>query len=370
MNEFLREIESQPQALLDTFNFIKENQAEFLRLKDIMKSENISRVIFTGMGSSYYSSYIPYYLLNKNGINADMREAGEFLMYSFPDTEEGYFNKTIIVLISQSGESGEVVQILEKLGTLKKPPFTIGITNTPKSTLATHSNMVLLTKAGEEKSVTTKSYVCTLLLLYIFAKFITVGELCEEDTIEIEQIIKEVERYSKESTFKRLFLNAIWDFFYRLSIEEVDYFKLISRGPSLATAYQGALNFKEIVKKHSEASPCSTFNHGEIESLDINSHLVIISSENNNFKQNVYLITKMFKEMEYGNIIHITNKKAKGEPFGEDSRVLQINHEIHNPFLSPIIEIVILQVIYYKMAERRGLIPGEFRFTQKITRDI
>ena len=366
MNEFLQEIQSQPQALLDTLNYIKENQTEFQRLLDVMKTDKISRVIFTGMGSSYFSSYVPYYLLNQKGFLAEMREAGEFLMYSFPNIEDTYFDKTMIILISQSGESGEVVEILKKIKNLENPPFTIGITNSPKSTLALDSNMSFLTKAGVEKSVTSKSYVCTLLLLYILAEIIIEGIFNEEAFKEIEQTIEEVKVFLSNSEKINVFYNNLLSFYGT----DINCLELLSRGPSLSTAFQGALNFKEIVKNNSEASPCSTFNHGGIECLDINSKIIIISSEENNFKLNIHFITKMIEEMDFGKILHITNIDSENKILTNSSKVFTFKHDISNPFLSPIIEIIILQLFFYKMAEKLGIVPGKFRFTQKITREI
>ena len=75
MNDyFLKEIKSQPQALRDTFNYILgEGKPQFLKLRDFIKNGGITKLIFTGMGSSFISSYLPYYILNHYGIAVEMR---------------------------------------------------------------------------------------------------------------------------------------------------------------------------------------------------------------------------------------------------------------------------------------------------------
>ena len=372
MNEFLQEILFQPQALLATFLNIRDHyQSEFERLKDLFKERNISRIIFSGMGSSYFSSYVPYYLLNQNGLITEMREAGEFLLNSFPQKENNYFKETAVILISQSGESGEIVQLLKKIKSLKIPPFTIGITNSPESTLALETNQTFVTKAGVEKSVTSKTYTSTLLLLYILAKNI-LGEFFSHSNnfSEVEVLIEAVKNilnnFEKSDNFIDKMLKSFGEVKNCLII--------LARGPSLSTAYQAALNFKEIVKISSEASPCSTFNHGGIESLNKNSKLIVISSNENNFYFNLNFIKKMLNNWDCGKILHITNRELYGTSdyslLSENPKFISFKHEIKNPFLSPIIEIVILQLFFYKIAEKRKIIPGKFNYTQKITREI
>ncbi|MHA1458811.1 MAG: hypothetical protein ACTSQR_04010, partial [Promethearchaeota archaeon] len=79
-NNFLKEIKSQPQALENTLQYIVgKGSPQFLKLKKIKKKGGITKLIFTGMGSNYISSYLPYYILNQYGIAVEMREAGEFL---------------------------------------------------------------------------------------------------------------------------------------------------------------------------------------------------------------------------------------------------------------------------------------------------
>lgn len=371
MNEFLKEILSQPQALMDTFKYSCQNKAHFQRFNDLFKEREISKILFTGMGSSYYCSFVPYYLLNQRGINAETREAGEFLFYSLPKNEINWFTKSIVILISQSGESGETVQLLNKINALKNPPITIGITNSPKSTLALNTNLTFLIKAGEEKSVTSKSYTCSLLLLYILAiNLVNNFFSSNKDLKEVENTIKEVDNFLKDSEKIEIFYNNLLSFYGK----DVDFLEILARGPSLATANQAALNAKEIVKINSEASSCSTFHHGGIESLNKNSKLVIISSEEYNFNLNLHFMKNILTNWECGKILHITNcepyQPSDYTILRENAKFISFKHNVINPFLSPIMEIVMLQLFFYKMAEKRAITPGKFNFTQKITRDI
>ncbi len=370
MNKFLDEILSQPKALSDTLNCVKQYYlVYFQNLKDLFSEGIINRFIFTGMGSSYFGSYVPYYLLNQKGIDAEMRESGEFLLYSFPEGQKEFSKGTAIVLISQSGESGEVIQLLEKIKSMEHPPYTIGITNFSNSTLGKNVDIAFQIQAGEETSVTSKSYVCTILILYIFAKNLTMDFFSNNNSlIELEEMIKVVKIFLEDVEKFNIFYNNLLSFYG----SQIDCLELISRGPSLATSYQAALNYKEIVKNYSEATPCSTFRHGGIECLNIKSKLIFISSDQKNFNLNQDLIKKMLNEWDCGKILHITNQEYESNDklLNESPKIISFKHNISNPFLAPIMEIIILQLFFYKLAEKKNIIPGKFRFSQKITRDI
>jgi len=117
MNRFLEEIEQQPGTLKDTFQYYSDGDG-----KECLKR------IFTGMGSSCVISYVAACLLNSHKINSFAINANELLHYQF----QLLTKKTLLVCISQSGESYEIVKITEQL-----PPniTAIAISNEPESTL-------------------------------------------------------------------------------------------------------------------------------------------------------------------------------------------------------------------------------------------
>ena len=102
------------------------------------------------------------------------------------------------------------------------------------------------------------------------------------------------------------------------------------------------------------------------------SKIILISSDETNFLLNVSFIKKALTEWQVGKILHISNIDIDidDEILNNTPKVISFIHEIENPFLAPIIEIIILQLFFYKLAEKNNIIPGEFRFTQKITRDV
>ncbi|MHA1672563.1 MAG: hypothetical protein ACTSYI_02960, partial [Promethearchaeota archaeon] len=130
----------------------------------------------------------------------------------------------------------------------------------------------------------------------------------------------------------------------------------------------------EIVKIHSEASTISTFRHGGIECLTENSKLIIISSSDRDHVLDNRFIGNLINKWSFGAIFYITNQKLAliDEKIRTNPRINIFSHDIDNgnQFLAPIVEIIILQLMIFNTALERGLTPGQFRFTQKITRGL
>jgi len=372
MNEFLEEIKSQPKALRDTLEYIiNEGKNQFLILKDFIKKGGITKFIFTGMGSSFISGYLPYYILNQYGIAVEMREAGEFLFNTFPKIKKNCFKDSGIIIISQSGESGEIRELLREINAIpiEFKPLTVGITNNPDSYLAYMTELQIFMNFDEEISVTSKSYICTLLILYVMAKTI-IGEFftSEQEYQKVEELIIELE----ELLNNQRNINLIWNDLLNKFGTSIDFIEILARGSSLTTAYQAALNFKEIVKTYSEASSISTFRHGGIECLNDSSKLILLTSDQKNLQLNTKFLDNLINQWKCDKILHITNQNFNEELYKlhENPKLILYKHRIEDPYLAPIFEIVILQLLFYKIAEKRGIEPGIFFFSRKITNDI
>ena len=152
----------------------------------------------------------------------------------------------------------------------------------------------------------------------------------------------------------------------------MEFLEILSRGSSLTTAHQGALNFKEIVKSYSEASSISAFRHGGIECLKDTTSLIILSSDKENLKLNVPFINNVVNKWTFGKMLHITNQDfdKEVEELQNNRNIITYKHNIKDPHLASIMEIIILQLLFYKMAEKKGIEPGAFLYSQKITDDI
>ena len=369
MNSFLKEIFSQAKALENTFQYIlSEGKPQFLKVKDFIKKGGVTKLIFTGMGSSYIASFLPYYFLNQNGIAVEMREAGEFLFNTFPKSRQESFKDTGIIIISQSGKSGEIRELLRKINSIEVKPLTIGITNDPDSYLAYMSELQIFMNIDEELSVTTTTYVCTLLILYIMSKTI-VGEFFNNDD-EIQNINDLISKIKNLLENERE-INEIWQDIVTNFGKDVEFIEILARGSSIVTAHQAALNCKEIIKSYSEAQSISNFRHGGIECLKNNTKIILLTSDDENLEFNAKFIQQL-KKWSFEKLLHITNQNFDEDlvDLHDNKKIMIYNYDVKDSFLAPIYEIIVLQLIFYKIAELNDLEPGKFKFTTKVTSDL
>ena len=142
------------------------NFAPYQRFAQRLTDQTLKRVLLTGMGSSFHALYPLRLALIAQGIQTEMFETSELIHFAprllSPDT--------LVVAVSQSGRSAEILQLLDLIH--KDAPL-IGVTNTPDSPLAQKSSAVLLTRAGEEYSVSCKTYVAGLAALLLLGDLLT-----------------------------------------------------------------------------------------------------------------------------------------------------------------------------------------------------
>jgi len=164
MNKFLEEILEQTTALNKTLKFYEGATGKDLMQKaiNLHKNRAVTDILLTGMGSSFFSSYLASCLFNANGIRASAINASELLHYHFSLVQKN----TMLVCVSQSGESYEVVEILNNL---PEDIPCLAVTNEPESTLARMGSEILLSKAGREEMTSTKSYISIALVKIMFS---------------------------------------------------------------------------------------------------------------------------------------------------------------------------------------------------------
>jgi glutamine---fructose-6-phosphate transaminase (isomerizing) len=115
------------------------------------------RIALTGMGSSHFAGLPTWRRLVAAGLPVWWADTGQLL-----DSPGLITPDTLLVATSQSGASAEIETLLDTAAA--KPRTVIGITNDPSSVLAAHSNVLLELHSGIEATVSTKSYLNTLVV--------------------------------------------------------------------------------------------------------------------------------------------------------------------------------------------------------------
>ena len=339
MSGFLTEIGEQPAVLRATIDALQAQIAPIVALHERLASGALRRVIFCGMGASYFATLPSQVYLVQRGIVVQSIDAAELLHYQLPLVTDD----TLLVLVSQSGYSVEVVKILDALdgrGTV------LGITNNAASPLATRSSAQVILRAGDELTVSSKTYTCTLAALHVVTRVLA-GEAA--DLAPLYHIADEIE--ARLDGWKATASEIV------ARVEGSQTIVYLGRGVSLASALAGALITKESSKFPTEGVNAGQFRHGPMEMVDSRISAFVFAGDAKTLALNLGLATD------------IAALKGRVVTFGGDAVAGAIRVELPavDQWLLPLVEIIPVQCFAAQFAARQGYTPGEFRYLQKVT---
>lgn len=336
--KYLDDILDQPRALDATLASLDTSQP-LLDLSQRLSEGKFHRIVLTGMGSSFHALHPLNLQLISHGFTALMVETSELIHY-----KSRFFDpKTLIVAVSQSGQSVEMVRLAE---VNRKRSAVIAVTNTPQSPLVGHATAALLTHAGREFSVSCKTYVTALMVL----KFL--GDvLCQRDPKQSRRELKSVAPSSAE------YLTRWRDHVETLAhkLRSIRHLFFVGRGDSLAAVGTGALIVKESDHFHAEGMSSAAFRHGPFEMLSADTFVVVFSGDNKTRDLNHRLLTD------------IQQSGSHAEFIGESSSVEPFSLPVHVDSVRPILEILPVQMITIALAALARREAGKFERAAKIT---
>ena len=345
-NKFLAEIYEQPAALKETLDFYvdgegKDNLLEAMRC---LKESKSASVIFTGMGSSFFISNIASQILSSYGIAAQAINAGELIHYQLPAITPD----TLLICISQSGESFEIKKILEKL---PLGVSCIGICNEADSTLARQSRILLLSKAGKEYMTSTKTFTSTAMVAIILSLALAGGWTTDRIS-RSGMIIKAVEHLiSNHSAWLPRVMEVL---------RNAGFIQLLGRGPSMAAVQQGALMFMEGARIPASALYSGEFRHGPMEMVKKGFLAIILAPDGETHSQHLKLADDIIHFG--GKVILLSNIEPE-----TSSKVVFIHTPCSDESFFSIPAIIPLQFMVNQFAIEKGSIPGEFIRGAKVT---
>ena len=223
---------------------------------DLSQFKNIKLI---GCGSAYIAASIGALWLEENGILANAEIASE---WSYRKTCEN--SESLVILISQSGETADTLSALRKAKNNKIK--TLAIINSKNSTIAKEADSFIDIEAGKEFSVaSTKAFTGQLLTLYklIFQKFPKDLSKLAQETLKIE-------------------INSKIDLINNAE-------KIIILGKNLAyqVAQEGSLKIKELTYKNIEAYPSGELKHGYLALVDEKTLVITVAPSGEFYKKTI-----------------------------------------------------------------------------------
>lgn len=303
--------------------------------------KNYEKIIFAGMGSSNYCSVAADQYLVQHGRNSVRYSASELLHEYFNVINE----ETLVVITSQSGESGEIVRLLDRL---PDHICTVGITNDAGSTLAERCTYRLFMNVESEDSVTTRTYMAGIAITLFLAMSITgvsYGQFLKGllKCMKNMEIFLENSAGRREETMEGFGENgAVW---------------LLARGCDYGTALAGSLFLREVARVMSAAENCGEFRHGPFEVVDEKFTAIMITTGRETYELDKKLAENI--RGKGGRVLMISDVQTPGADI-----VLPPCGQWHSQFLG----ILPIQLLADRTAAKKGIRAGEFRWGSKITK--
>ena len=335
----LKEIHEEADVLRDTINEYVENIDSFLTKMPNFSKYN--KIHIVACGSAMHAGLIGKYLFeNYPEIETTVEIASEYRY-----KKVFYDRNTLVILISQSGETADTIASLRKA---KEDQIdTLAIVNVVSSTIAREADQVLYIRAGVEIAVaTTKAYLLqvAMLMLINLKMMVEKSKINDEGLKNILKNLKESPKYVEKVLADE---EKYFEIAKRIYKDEDIFF--IGRGIDYAMSMEGSLKLKEISYIHSEAYQAGELKHGTISLVEDKTKVIALMTD---------------EELALKSISNIKEVKARGAEV-----ILITKHELDNDYefademvvlpkvnnyLMPILAIIPLQLIAYQTAKLRN----------------
>lgn len=277
----LKEIHEQPRAIRDTITGRLLEEEGDAYLEDLGLSETelraVRRICIIACGTSWHAALVGKFLIEEHcRIPVEVDIASEF-RYRNPIVDD----KTLMLLISQSGETADTLAALRE--GKSRGAKNIAICNVVDSSIAREANGVIYTHAGPEIGVaSTKAFVTQLVALYLFTLRLgrSVGTLDRDKGREMIAALLHLPALIDET----LALNSEVEQIARTYMNATD-FLYLGRGINYPIALEGALKLKEISYIHAEGYPAGEMKHGPIALIDEKLPVVVLVPRNGTYEK-------------------------------------------------------------------------------------
>jgi glutamine---fructose-6-phosphate transaminase (isomerizing) len=337
VNPYINDILSQPAALRRAL----ENYS--LTVLENINPTDFDHIIISGMGSSYNAAYPALIELSKASVPVQLLNTAE-LLHSF----RGIIgNRSLLWLNSQSGRSAELVHLLERIKAAP-PARLVTFVNDLSSPMGERADVPIPIHAGEEATVSTKTYINMLAVNLLAAIQLSSGDV----GIAIQEMraaADAMETYLADWEARVQELDALLDDFEQLF--------LIGRGSSLSAVWNGSLINKEAAKSAFEGMHAADFRHGPLELVAPGFAALILAGPAHTSALNHDLAREI---LSYGG-------KAVWVDSVHDAEIPTLLLPESSEWTRPVVEILPMQMLTLVMANRKGLQAGHFRHLSKVT---
>ena len=337
-----KEIFEQPRAVADTLQDIEVISPELFGEGAGAVFREIDNILILACGTSYYAGMTARYWIESIAkIPVNVEVASE---YRYRDSVPN--PKTLVVTISQSGETADTLAALKHARSLGMHN-TLTICNVQSSAMVRECKLSYITRAGVEIGVaSTKAFTTQLVGLFLLTLALAKvkGQLSEAREVAY---IKELRHLPVAVTATLALEPQVMDWADKFVPKENALF--LGRGMHYPIALEGALKLKEISYIHAEAYPAGELKHGPLALVTDAMPVVVIAPKDELLEK---LKSNMQEVRARGGELYVfadADTQIKGS---EGIHVIRMPE--HYGKLSPILHTVTLQLLSYHTAVQRG----------------
>ena len=343
-----KETFEQPEVVANTLEMVsgaKSIQAGLFGAQAEEIFKRTQNILILACGTSYHAAMVARYWIEEMArIPVDVEIASEYRYRTSVPQEN-----TLIITISQSGETADTIAALQHAKTLHNGlnAATLSICNVPESALIRQSQLRFLTRAGPEIGVaSTKAFTTQLSSLFVLTLVLA--------KVKGRLSMAQEENYLKQLRHLPVAMQQV------LSLEpqivewanafvDKQHALFLGRGIHWPIAMEGALKLKEITYIHAESYAAGELKHGPLALVDANMPVIAIAP-------NDVLIEKLKSNLQEvrarsGELYIFADRDTFIEP---QEGVHVINLPDHAGVLSPILHTLPLQLLSYHTAVARG----------------
>ncbi len=314
------------------------------RVRADLGAGRFDRVILTGMGGSLHGAHPGHLTLTRSlSVPVLLWESGELTQQA----PRAVTARTLLIAISQSGESGEVRRLTEAAS---RPACVISITNAPDNALARWADIAVATNAGPERTASTKTYTAGVAAAHLVVAYLTGdGKAAAADVQALSrQVADLLERLPAEAEAAARHLGHTAPLTF------------IGRGDSYGSAAMAALLTEEAAKLPCEALTGGQFRHGPLELVREGFRAVVYPGEG---------AARPLTEPLVGRITALGGRVVTigTTPAPASATVYPVALPEVPAGLLPVLEILPVQFLVIPLAIARGFEPAAFLNAQKIT---
>lgn len=339
-----KEIMEQPEALRKTIcPRIKDGKVELDQIelsKDYIQS--MDRLYIVACGSAYHVGVVGKYVIEEmTRVPVEVSVASEF-RYCNPIITD----KTLVVLISQSGETADTIAAMREAKRLGARTF--AVVNAVGSTIAREADDVLYTWAGPEIAVaTTKAYSTQLTAIYLLSLHMAdaLGRLSAEQNQAIQKALLELPDNVEKILQNKEEIQHMASLHYN---SKSVFF--LGRALDYAVALEGSLKLKEISYIHSEAYAAGELKHGTIALIEEGTLVIALCTVDALFDK----MLSNIKEVKARGAVVIAVAKEGHTAIAQEADCVVYVPDSHDVVMPS--EVVIpLQLFSYYVASLKGL---------------